>query len=203
MNPFPKKYYQLRRYAKKKDLQRNLLFAVWIVFCFVSALLYNNSHQAITLQRQMDVWQLLIWMLIAAFLGFLFFRMWKSWFHPTIKGTIVDTHLTDSYRSSDTPSKLESVTYDFRSTKILTLQTDKQKKRRVRFEQQNSSYSYYMTGIRVIRFHGFPYPINPDRNAPNGFVCIACGRIYADYREQCEGCALPLIHPKDLSELDI
>ena len=198
MKPTLKKYPALRRHAIKKDAVRLSLYLLWLLAWLFGALGYNAGHQKDPLHRGITDWKLALWMLAAALIGFFLFRVYKTLLHPTVSGVILRTGLSHSYTHGE-GSGSETVVYDFRHRTVLHLRTDKQKKRRVRFEQKTGSYLYYQAGEQILRFHGFAYPLNLNPTAPHGYVCISCGRIHSQYTEHCEGCALPLIDPKELN----
>lgn len=193
------KYPALRWRAIKKDALRLSLYLLWLLAWLLGALGYNAGHQKDPLHRQITDWKLALWMLAAALIGFFLFRVYKTVLHPTVLGVITKTGFSNAYTHGE-GTKGESISYDFRRRSVLYLTTDKQKKRRVRFEQKTGSYLYYQTGERILRLHGFAYPLNLDPSAPHGYACIGCGRIHKELLPECEKCALPLIDPAALTK---
>jgi hypothetical protein len=119
--------------------------------------------------------------------------------HPTVLGVITKTGFSNAYTHGE-GTKGESISYDFRRRSVLCLTTDKQKKRRVRFEQKNGCYWYYNEGEEIVHFHGLPYPINLDPTAPHGYICLACGRMHKEYQPKCDFCLLELVDPAKVSK---
>ena len=199
MIKLPKRNRDLARYALKKDIRRGILCALWLAAWIVSAYAYNANHQTYPPERLLLGWRLFFWMLACVTLGFLLFRCWKFFTHRTVCGEVIYSGLSHTYTHSESPGVGSALEYEFRLRTALVIRTPKGKKRRLRFEQKLGSYHYYNDGARLIRFHGLPYPVNVDPDAPHGYVCAACGRMYQDLQEKCDVCELSLIDPKDLN----
>lgn len=191
----------LRRYVLKNDLRRAFLFATWLIAWFFGAHAYNMKHQTEPPERRVVGWKMLVWLLIGTAIGFVLFRMWKFFTQRPICGTVIRAGLSRTYTHSEDPGAASGLEYDFRLRTALTLQLPNGKKRRLRFEQKTGSYFYYGEGARLIRLRGLPYPVNTDPNAPYGYVCAACGRMYTTRPEKCEVCGLSVIDPKDLQNI--
>lgn len=195
------KYPALRRRVIKKDALRLSFYLLFLAAWLFGALGYNAEYQKDPLHRGITDWRLALWMLAAVLIGFFLFRVYKTVFHPTVLGVIAKTGFSNAYTHGE-GTKSESMEYDFRRRSVLHVTTDKQKKRRVRFEQKIGSYLYYQTGERILRLHGFAYPLNLDPSAPHGYVCVGCGRIHKEHLPECEKCALPLIDPAVLTKTE-
>ena len=195
----PKRNRDLARYALKKDIRRGILYALWLVAWVVAAYAYNANHQTYPPERLLLGWRLAFWMLGGVTLGFCLFRCWKFFTHRTVRGDVLYSGLSHTYTHSESPGVASSLEYEFRLRTALILRTPSGKKRRLRFEQKIGSYHYYNDGEKLIRFHGLPYPVNLDPDAPHGYVCAACGRMYRNLQEKCDVCELSLIDPKELN----
>ncbi len=198
MSQIPPRHQDLRRYVRKNDLRRILLYLAWILIFFGGAMAYNQNHQTYPPDRLMTGWRLLGWMAIALVSGFFLFRIWKLFLHPTYRGEVIRTGLAHTYAPGEEPNLSSKTNYDFRLKTTLLIRLPNGKKRRLRFEQKPGSYLYYREGMSLIRYRGLPYPINPDPTSPNGYVCVACGRIHEHLQKTCEECGLSLIDPREL-----
>lgn len=199
MYRLPQKNRDLQRLARQRDVMRVLGCLLWIALWVGGAISYNANHQTYPPHRRIIGWKMLLLCLIAAATGFLIFRCWKIFSTRTISGVILSSGISRSYSASSDAGRA-GTDYDFRINTALTIQTDDKKKCRLCFEQKNGFYSYYHEGERIVRFHGLPYPINLDPNAPHGYVCAACGFHTDQYVSPCEHCHHTLIDPKDLVE---
>ena len=200
MSQIPKQYKALRRYVFLKDLKKILLWTGWTVLCLLGALSYNYNHQTYPPERRMVGWRLVLWILATALLGFLIFRCWEFFTQRTLRGRIENSGLSYSYTPSNTPvgKGVSKFDFDFRTNTALRVRLANGKKVGLRFEQKNGFYHYYYEGNEILRFHGLPYPILLDPEAPHGYLCVACGRVHPKMQPLCDACALPLIDPKDL-----
>ncbi len=195
----PSKNSDLRRYVIKKQLLRATGLAAWLLAFWVGAMMYNRNHQTYPPERLMTEWRLVGWMAIALVTGCLLFRAWKLVFPLPRRGRVLSTGLSHSYTSSEDPGTLSGTRFDFRLRTALCIRLPNGKKRKLRFEQKIGSYAYYHEGAELVRFYGLPYPIDLDPKAPNGYVCVACGRIHSEKHTHCTSCGLSLIDPADLS----
>ena len=200
MSKIPEQYEDLRRHVLWKDVRRLILFVLWMAFMIGNALFYNYNHQTYPPERRMVGWRLVIWIALSALIGFFMLRLWTFFTDRTYAGTIDFSGLSHSYTPSEDPYAMRSMSYDFRTNTRLKVVLDNKKKRRLRFEQKSGSYWYYSDGQRILHFHGCPYPLNLDPEAPNGYICVACGRMHKEYQDECEVCYLSLIDPKDLQD---
>lgn len=199
MYKIPMQYKDLRRHVLWADLRKIIFYVVWMLFFLGNAILYNYNHQTYPPERRLTGWRMALFLAIAALAGFFLFRLWTFFTDRTYTGVIHHTGLSHSYSPPDEPYGVKAANYDFRTNTRLMVQTDKQKKRRLRFEQKRGCYWYYNEGERIVHFHGLPYPLNLDPAAPHGYMCVACGRIHKVYQPECEFCFLALIDPAKLS----
>lgn len=199
MSKIPMQYKDLRRHIFFTDLRKCLLFTGWMIIFIASAIFYNYNHQTYPPERKILGWKLFALILFAAVTGFFLFRMWTFFTDRTYTGTIHFSGLTHDYTTPDTPYGFKPASYAERIQTKLVVLTDKQKKRRLRFEQKIGSYWYYADGQRIIHFHGCPYPLNLDPEVPHGYICVACGRMHENYVPECEYCYLSLIDPKEIN----
>lgn len=200
MYQIPKQYKDLRRHIFYKDLKKIILFVLWVAFLLSGALSYNHNHQTYTDDRKILGWKLVVWIAIAAVTGFFLFRMWTFLSDRTCSGKIHYSSLSYSYSPSADPYAIKSLTYDTRTDKKIQIIRPNGKKRILRFEQKIGSYWYYNEGERIVRFHGCPYPLNLDPEAKHGYVCVACGRMYQSYIDECQSCYLSIIDPAELEK---
>ena len=200
MYKLPKQYRQLRKHVQHRDRKKLVFFAAWLLFFLANALLYNYNHQTYSASRRLVGWRLVLFLAIAAVIGFFLFRLWTFFTDHTYRGRIHTSGLSHSYTPPDDPYAIKSINYDFRTNTRLMVMTGK-KKHRLRFEQKQGCYWYYNEGEEILHFHGLPYPINLDPTAPHGYICLACGRMHKVYQPQCEFCFLDLVDPATL-ELD-
>lgn len=200
MYKIPKQYKDLRRHLFYKDLKKIILFLIWISIFLIGAISYNQNHQTYTDARKILGWKLVIWLAFAAVSGFLLFRMWTFFSDRTYSGKIHYTTLSYSYTPSADPYAIKSLTYESRTDKKLQIIRNNGKKRTLRFEQKIGSYWYYNEGESIVHFHGCPYPLNLDPAATHGYVCVACGRMYESYIDECENCYLSIIDPAELEK---
>ena len=201
MYQIPEQYRNLRRYVRSRDVRKLVLFAVWMLVFWGNAVLYNYNHQTYSASRRLVGWRMVLFLAVAAVLGFFLFRMWTFFTDRTYKGVVIRSGLSHSYTPPDEPYAIKAANYDFRTNTKLEIRTDKKKKRRPRFEQKNGCYWYYNEGERLIHFHGLPYPINLDPTAPHGYICLACGRMHKVYQPNCEFCFLDLVDPATLQDI--
>lgn len=195
----PQKNHDLRRYVLKKELRRILLYLVWLGVFLAAALSYNHNHQTYPPERRMEGWRMLVWMLIAAVIGFFLFRIHQFFTRRACRGTVLLSKLSHTYTATEDPIRgSRDGGYDFRLHTALILQKPNGKKKRLRFEQKIGSYQYYREGAELIRFRSLPYPINLGSDAESGFVCVACGRMHKHYQAHCDQCGLSLIDPREI-----
>ena len=200
MSKIPKQYKDLRRHIFLADLRKIILFSAWMILFIVSAIFYNYNHQTYPPERRILGWKLFALITFAAVTGFFLFRMWTFLTDRTYKGTIHFSGLSHTYTQSDEPYGVKALSYDYRTNTKLVVLTEKQKKRRLRFEQKIGSSWYYADGQKIMHFHGCPYPINLDPETLHGYICVACGRMHENYVPECEYCYLSLIDPKELDK---
>lgn len=200
MYKIPQQYKELRRHVIQRDVRKIVGFVLWMLFFFGNAVLYNANHQTYSESRRLVGWKLLIFLGIAALLGFFLFRMWTFFTDRTYSGTVRRAGLSHSYSPPDEPYAIKSANYDFRTNTRLEVILENKKRRRVRFEQKNGCYWYYNEGEEIVHFHGLPYPINLDPTAPHGYICLACGRMHKEYQPKCDFCLLELVDPAKVSK---
>ena len=197
----PQKNRDLRRYVLKKELRRILLYFLWLGIFLGAALSYNHNHQTYPPERRMEGWRLIVWMLIAAVIGFFLFRIHQFLTRRACRGTVLLSKLSHTYTVTEDPlHAARDGGYDFRLHTALIIQKPNGKKQSLRFEQKIGSYQYYQEGADLIRFRALPYPVNLGGDPKNGFVCVACGRMHKSYQEHCDQCGLSLIDPRELCE---
>ena len=194
----PRQYRDLRRHVLYTDLKKLIFFGLWMIGMLAGALYYNYNHQTYPPERRIVGWKMVIWIAVCALIGFFLFRLWTFFTDRSYAGTIQYSGLVHTYTPPDDPYAIKSMSYDYRIKTNLVVALDNKKKRRVRFEQKIGSYWYYNEGEKIIRFHGCPYPLNLDPDAPHGYVCVACGRMHKSYQPECEACFLALIDPKEV-----
>lgn len=196
MKRIPKKNRDLRAYAFRKDAVRLMLFAFWTAILVMGVLSYNANHQTYPAHRLILGWKLALFVAAALISGFFIFGVWRL-FARTVEGTVEESGLSRSYSASKDPGSL--LHYDFRINTALRIKTDRNKIKRIRFEQKDGFYQYYHEGQHIVRLHGLPYPINLDPDAPHGYLCAACGGMSKTLDEPCPLCFRSLIDPKDLA----
>lgn len=202
MSKIPAKYQDLRRHVFVTDLKKICFFIGWMVLFVGSALLYNYNHQTWDDERRIVGWKLVIWIAASAIIGFFLFRMWTFFTDRTYVATVHFAELSHSYTPANEPYGIKALSYDFRTNTCLRVKIkNKIKRRRLHFEQKIGSYWYYADGQRIIHFHGLPYPLNLDPDAKQGYICVACGRMHGELRDECEYCFLSLIDPKDMTHI--
>ena len=192
----PQKNKDLIRYVWFRDAKRILGFLLWVAFMIGGALSYNHNHQTYPDYRRIVGWRMALWVLIAVVTGFFLFRIWKFFTDRTLTGTVVSSTLSRSYNASNDPG--EGTDYDFRLNTYLKVRTDDGKIYRLRFEQKPGFYHYYHEGNHITHFHGLPYPVNTDHQAPHGYVCSACGAHYEQLHDRCPNCDHSMIDPRDV-----
>lgn len=192
----PAKYRSLHRYVLKNDLKRILLFLFWMLFWCAGIYYYNLQNASSIASKPLSGWRLWLLLGIVTVIGSCVFRLWKFFTDRSFSGVILSSDNLHDYSPSKDPSATGALRYEFRLNTAIRVKDDKQKKHRLRFEQKNGFYTYYYEGTRVIHFRGLPYPIRTDEK--EGYICVACGRIYSAYEDTCEGCSHALIDPKDL-----
>ena len=197
----PKKHLDLRLYALFREITRWLLYALWIAFWLLGALFYNQSQPHLPPARLLVGWKLWVWMGASLLLGFLIFRIWRSFTNRGCQGRVLQSSLSHSYESSRDPGMLRTADYDFRLNTLLKLETPKGRRVRLRFEQKNGFYLYYHEGEELLRLYGLPYPVNLNPSAPHGYLCVACGRIHETLIDRCEDCGHTLLDPQELLEI--
>lgn len=201
MPTIPSKNADLRRYVLKKELRRILLYLLWLITFYAAAVSYNLNHQTYAPEKRMEGFKMVLWMLIAATIGFFLFRIYEFFTLRAARGTVLTSRLSHTYTTTNEPLHgRRDGGYDFRLHTALILQKPNGKKQRLRFEQKTGSYQYYHEGADLIRFRSLPYPIHLDPSSPNGFVCVACGRMHKTLQSHCDQCGLSLIDPKDIPE---
>ena len=200
MYKIPKQYKDLRRHILYTDLKKIILFTLWMLVFLAGALFYNKNSNTYANELKIVGWRLAVWLAIAAVLGLIVFRMWTFFTNRTCAGKIHYAGLTYSYSSSEDPYAFKPFTYDTRASKKLHIIQKNGKKKRLYFEQKIGSYWYYNEGEEIVRFHGCPFPLNLDPEAKHGYVCVACGRTYESYIDECENCYLSIIDPAELEK---
>lgn len=198
MSRLPKRNTDLCRYVLFRDLRRTLGFLLWIALWIGGAISYNQNHQTYPDDRLIKGWRMVLYAAVVAAFGFLIFRMWRLFTDRTLSGTIVSSGLSHTYSASPDPGLTQKLSYDFRLNTAIKVKCEDGKVRRIQFEQKHGFYHYYHEGNRIIRFHGLPYPINLDPDAPHGYVCAACGYWSETATGDCEACRHSLIDPKEL-----
>lgn len=198
MYKIPKQYADLRRHIFLTDLRRICGFVLWMAVFIASAGFYNYNHQTYSDERKIIGWKLAALIIFAAVTGFFLFRIWKFFTDRTYVGTITLSGLTHTYTQSDEPYGVKAFSYAERTNTRLKILVGNKKKRTLRFEQKIGSYWYYAEGQKIIHFHGCPYPLNLDPEAPHGYICVACGRMHKSYVPECEYCYLSLVDPKEM-----
>ncbi len=199
MVKLPPQNADLRRYVLKKELRRVLLYLLWLAVFYGAAVSYNLNHQTYPPEKRMEGWRMLVWMLIAAGIGFFLFRIHQFITRRALVGKIMTSKLSHTYTATEEPLHgRRDGGYDFRLHTALILKKPNGKKQHMRFEQKTGSYQYYCEGADLIRFRSLPYPLNLDPNASHGYVCVACGRMHKSYQAHCDQCGLSLIDPKDI-----
>jgi len=206
------------RFVRGRKLRRLVGYALWLLLFAFSAWFYNDSHQTYPPEKRMVGWRLALLMLVAAVTGLFIFQIWKFFFRRTVEGRILEAELSHTYTTSEDPREVKVLNYDFREHTYLVIQTDKGKKRRIRFEQKTGFYLYYYPGSHICRFSELPYPIcDPARRCcpegedtyvtrvtrrhhddlSNGRMCVACG--FLNRGDQiCDKCGLSLIDPSEV-----
>lgn len=196
----PVKNRDLRRYVIWKHLKKWSLLLAWMLVWYAGAIFYNQEHQTYPDERRMTGWRMGLLMLAAFLVGMFLFRIWRLLTTRAISGTILQAGLSRSCDVDETPQgRLRHAREDTLIRSTLLIRTDRGRKRRIRFEQKNGFYLYYHEGERIARLGGLPYPINLDPDAPNGYVCAACGRHSAEWTDHCAECGFSMIAPKDLT----
>ena len=193
----PSKNRDLFRYVCRKDILRVLGYLLWIVAFYMGASSYNKKRPNSPDSRLIVGWKFWVYMLAVVVIGFFVFRIWKFFIDRTFAGEVQRSALSRSYSASQDPNSSE---YDFRLNTHLTVRTSNGKLRRIRFEQKDGFYQYYHEGNTVLHFHGLPYPVCTDPEAPYGYVCAACGHHHKGLDSHCAVCGHSLIDPKDLNE---
>lgn len=204
----PEKNKDLRRYVWRKKGFQILKYLLWLVAFLCGAFAYNNAHQTYPSERRILGIRLVFWMLGAALLGFLLFRLWTLFTCRSLEGTVIRSALSHAYTASPDPG---SADYDFRLNTYLTVRTPRGRRRRIRFEQKPGFYRYYHEGAYIYRFSGLPYPLRnpvrsinaepdgtaevPDKETPERFLCVACGHMNQNVSAPCELCGHSLIDP--------
>ena len=195
MKKIPQKNADLRRYVFWKDARRLVLFLLWTSALIAGALSYNANHQTYPSHRLILGWKLALFVAATVLSGILIFGVWRL-FARTVEGTVEASGLSRSYSASKDPGR--SLHYDFQINTALRIKTDRNKIKRIRFEQKDGFYHYYHEGTRIVRLRGLPYPINLDPDAPHGYVCAACGGMAQTTEDGCPLCGYSLIDPKEL-----
>lgn len=201
MLKIPPKNKDLRRYVLFKDLRKLMLYALWLAIWYFGAYAYNQNHQSYPPERRMMGWKLLLWMLAAALLGFVLFRIWTIFTDRSYRAVITRSGLSQSYEASRDPGLHNATDYDFRLNTALQIQKlGKSKKSRIHFEQKLGFYFYYYEGTEIVKLHGLPYPIAVGSEHPDAKkrICAACGQIATGEETRCQICAHTLIDPQDL-----
>ena len=195
----PKKYRDLRRYARFRILRRILGYLLWLALWIGSVVSFNLNHQTYPDHRRFVGWRLALAITVIAVSGCVIFRLWRLITNRTLWGVIEQSGLSRSYSPSNDPGAART-DYEFRLNTALVVRKGNGKSSRLRFEQKEGFYQYYHEGNRIVRFRELPYPLCLDPKAPHGYVCSACGFWQKIYTAQCEHCGLSLIDPKDLTE---
>ena len=198
MPKIPPNNRDLKSYVLRKDMFRLFRYLLWLGIWIGGAISYNYNHQTYPIHRRIVGWRMALWVSIAAISGFLILRVWKLFTDRTCVGKIKHSGLSRSYSASDDPGAANKIDYDFRLNTKLKIETKNEKVKSLRFEQKRGFYQYYNEGKDIVKFHGLPYPIDLTPNAPNGFVCAACGMWYENMPTRCEKCNHTLIDPKDI-----
>ncbi len=198
MYRIPTECKDLRRHVFYTDLRRIIGYVLWVAIFLASALLYNYNHQTYSDDRKMLGWRLFALIMFALITGFFLFRIWKFFTDRTFSGKIEVSGLTHDYTQSDTPYGFKPASYAERTRTKIRVRTSGGKIRRLRFDQRIGSYWYYTEGQEIVHFHGCPYPINLDPEAPHGYVCVACGRMHKTLIDECDGCFLALVDPEEI-----
>jgi hypothetical protein len=206
------------RFVRGRRIRRLGGYTLWLLLFAFSAWFYNNSHQTYPPEKRMVGWRLALLMLAAAVVGFFIFQLWKFFSARGVEGRILRAELSHTYTTSEDPHTVKALNYDFRDHTYLIIQTDKGKKRRIRFEQKTGFYLYYYPGSYVCRFSELPYPIcDPARRCrpegeetsvtrvarrhhddlSNGRMCAVCGHLNCG-DQICSVCGLSLIDPVEI-----
>lgn len=199
MNRIPEQYRDLRRHVFLTDLRRIVGYVLWVALFLGSAVFYNYNHQTYSDDRKMLGWRLFALIVFALVTGFFLFRIWKFFTDRTFSGKIEQSGLTHDYTPSDTPYGFKPASYAERIRKKIRIRTSSGRVRRLRFDQRIGSYWYYAEGQEIVHFHGCPYPLNLDPEAPHGYVCVACGKMHGSLTEECDACFLSMIDPKEIA----
>lgn len=211
----PRRNRDLRRYVLRRRLFQILAYLLWLTGFLVGILSYNAGY-AYNPNRQLSFWHILVWLVGAAALGFLLFRIWKLFTNRALEGVIEDSGLSHTYTSSADPGAANPVNYDFRLHTYLHVRTSKGKLRRVRCEQKPGFYLYYYPGTYLCRLSGLPYPVcdphrrctpkrrhlegaeDPHDDLSGGYICAACGFLNQSLDENCGRCGLSIVDPEEL-----
>ena len=213
----PEENRDLRSYVLRRRLLQLTGFTLWLAAFGFGAWFYNDSHQTYPPQRRIVGWRLLLWMLVAAAVGFFLFRLWKFFTQRGVEGAVAESGLSHSYTPSADPGAGNPVNYDFRLNTYLVIRDEKGKRRRLRFEQKPGFYLYYYEGTHVCKLSGLPYPIrdperccrparrysegarDPHDDLSGGYLCAACGNLNNwDLSVPCGRCGLSLVDPAKL-----
>ena len=213
----PSRNRDLKIYVLRRRMLQLAGFAIWLTTFGLSAWLYNDAHQTYPPQRRIVGWRLVLWMTVAAVIGFFLFRLWKLFTQRGFEGTVIRSGLSHSYTPSGDPGAGSSINYDFRLNTYLLIRTEKGKKRRIRFEQKPGFYLYYYPGTHLCGFSGLPYPIRDPHRAcapqseptaaktershddlSGGYLCVACGLLNRELAAPCDRCGHSLVDPKEL-----
>ncbi len=186
----------LRRYVRKKDIQRILFFLIWMALWIGGTAFYIHGNSSPTSPSLLHGWRM--WVLLGAItvIGFFLFRIWKFFTDRSFEGTILTSDNLHDYSPSRDPGTMDGVHYDFRLNTAVRVLDTKGKQHRIRFEQKDRFYNYYYPGTHVVHLRGLPYPLRTDDT--EGYLCAACGRIYDQKPHVCEACGHSLIDPRDL-----
>ena len=201
MIKLPARNSDLKRYVRKKDVRRVILYLIWMALWYSGAVFYNYNHQTYPPERQMVGWKLLLWMLGSALLGFFVFRIYLFFTDRTYRGVIAYSGLSQTYEASRDPGIDNAVDWDFRlNTALQVAIKGRKKNKRVHFEQKIGFYFYYYEGTEIVKLHGLPYPLAVNRFHPDARarVCLACGQVASEECTRCESCYHTLVDPATL-----
>ena len=212
----PERNRDLLRYVRRRRLAQLTGYVAFVAAFALGANAYNASHQTYPPEKQLLGWRLALWMLAALLIGFFLFRLWRFFTRCTVEGRILHAGLSHGYVPSDDPGAANAVSYDFRVHSYLTVEDEKGKRHRLRFEQKPGFYLYYYPGTRLCRFAGLAYPLCDPRSAcrperrrragegdphddlSGGSICVACGLLNRSSEQVCGRCGLSLIDPAEV-----